>query len=69
MRKNKRNYKYFFHTMGLLFFLILLVILVANILLPNRNFSEKKTVSLLPDHRFNSLRLLPDGLNKNMKPM
>lgn len=42
MRKNKRNYKYFFHTMGLLFFLILLVILAANILLPNRKFSEKE---------------------------
>lgn len=42
MNKRKRNQKYFFHTLGILFLLILLVILIANILLPNRGFSEKE---------------------------
>lgn len=42
MKKNKRNYRYFFHSMGILFFLFLLIILVANVLIPNRGFSEKE---------------------------
>ena len=42
MRKNKRNYRYFFHYMGLLTFLLLLVILIANVIIPNRGFSEKE---------------------------
>ena len=38
----KRNYKYFFHYMGVSFFLILLLVFLINILTPDKSFSQKE---------------------------
>lgn len=38
----KRNYKYFFHYMGVAFFLILLLVFLINILTPDKSFSQKE---------------------------
>lgn len=38
----KRNYKYFFHYMGLSFFLALLLVFLINIFTPDKNFSQKE---------------------------
>lgn len=38
----KRSYKYFFHYMGIAFFLILLLVFLVSILTPDRGFSQKE---------------------------
>ena len=47
----KRNYKYFFHYMGVSFFLILLLVFLINILTPDKSFSQKenRVLSSKPD--------------------
>jgi len=47
----KRNYKYFFHYMGVSFFLILLLVFLINILTPDKSFSQKenRVVSSKPE--------------------
>lgn len=42
MKKSLRNYRLFFHRMGLLFLFIPIVIFIAGILIPDRGFSEKE---------------------------
>lgn len=42
MKKSLRNYRLFFHRLGLLFFLLPVVVLVSSIILPDTGFSEKE---------------------------
>lgn len=42
MKKKKHGYQYFFRLMGIIFPAILLLIMVINILTPNRHFSQKE---------------------------
>ena len=50
MKKSLRNYRLFFHRMGLLFLFIPLIVLILSIVLPDRGFSEKenRVLSSLP---------------------
>lgn len=49
MKKSLRNYRLFFHRMGLLFLFIPLIVLILSIVLPDRGFSEKENrVHFLP---------------------
>ena len=42
MKKSLRNYRLFFHRLGLLFFLLPVIVLVSSIILPDTGFSEKE---------------------------
>lgn len=42
MKKSLRNYRLFFHRLGLLFFLLSVIVLVSSIILPDTGFSEKE---------------------------
>ena len=42
MKKRKRSYRYFFQYLGTLFFLLILLILLLNAVIPQRSFSEKE---------------------------
>ena len=42
MKKSLRNYRLFFHRLGLLFFLLPIIVLVSSIILPDTGFSEKE---------------------------
>lgn len=42
MKKSIRNYRLFLGRMGLFFFFIPIVVLIAGILIPDRGFSEKE---------------------------
>lgn len=42
MKKSLRNYRLFFHRLGLLFFLLPAIVLVSSIILPDTGFSEKE---------------------------
>lgn len=42
MKKSIRNYRLFLGRMGLFFFFIPIVVLIAGILIPDREFSEKE---------------------------
>lgn len=42
MKKSLRNYRLFFHRMGLVFFLLPVIVLVISIILPDTGFSEKE---------------------------
>ncbi|WP_373218058.1 DHHW family protein [Ruminococcus sp. 5_1_39BFAA] len=42
MKKKKHGYQYFFRLMGIVFPVILLLVMVINIISPNRNFSQKE---------------------------
>ena len=48
MKKSLRNYRLFFHRMGLLFLFIPLIVLILSIVLPDRGFSEKENRVLKP---------------------
>lgn len=42
MKKSLRNYRLFFHRLGLLFFLLPVIVLVSSIILPDTGFSERE---------------------------
>ena len=42
MKKSLRNYRLFFHRLGLLFFLLPVIVLVSSIIPPDTGFSEKE---------------------------
>jgi hypothetical protein len=68
MKKSLRNYRLFFHRMGLLFLFIPLIVLILSIVLPDRGFSEKENRVLSSLPHLNGSQIASD-LKNNLKPM
>lgn len=69
MKKSLRNYRLFFHRMGLLFLFIPLIVLILSIVLPDRGFSEKENRVLSSLPHLNGSQIASGGFENNLKPM
>ena len=69
MKKSLRNYRLFFHRMGLLFLFIPLIVLILSIVLPDRGFSEKENRVLSSLPHLNGSQIASGGFKNNLKPM
>lgn len=67
MKKSSRNYRLFFHRMGLLFFFLPLVILIVSILLPDRGFSEKENRVLASRPALNAGQIASGSFEKQFE--
>lgn len=63
MKKSLRNYRLFFHRMGLLFLFIPLIVLILSIVLPDRGFSEKENRVLSSLPHLNGSQIASVGVN------
>ena len=64
MKKSLRNYRLFFHRMGLLFLFIPLIVLILSIVLPDRGFSEKENRVLSSLPHLNGSQIASGGFEK-----
>ena len=67
MKKSLRNYRLFFHRMGLLFLFIPIVIFIAGILIPDRGFSEKENRVLSSRPPLNGSQIASGGFEKQFE--
>ena len=66
MKKSLRNYRLFFHRLGLLFFLLLIIVLVSSIILPDTGFSEKENRVLASRPALKLDQLVSGGYGKTI---
>lgn len=67
MKKSLRNYRLFFHRLGLLFFLLLIIVLVSSIILPDTGFSEKENRVLASRPALKLDQLVSGGYEKQFE--
>lgn len=67
MKKSLRNYRLFFHRMGLLFLFIPLIVLILSIVLPDRGFSEKENRVLSSLPHLNGNQIASGGFEKQFE--
>ena len=67
MKKSLRNYRLFFHRMGLLFLFIPLIVLILSIVLPDRGFSEKENRVLSSLPHLNGSQIASGGFEKQFE--
>ena len=67
MKKSLRNYRLFFHRLGLLFFLLLIIVLVSSIILPDTGFSEKENRVLTSRPALKLDQLVSGGYEKQFE--
>ena len=67
MKKSLRNYRLFFHRLGLLFFLLLIIVLVSSIILPDTGFSEKENRILASRPALKLDQLVSGGYEKQFE--
>ena len=67
MKKSLRNYRLFFHRLGLLFFLLLIIVLVSSIILPDTGFSEKENRVLASRPALKLDKLVSGGYEKQFE--
>ena len=67
MKKSLRNYRLFFHRMGLLFLFIPLIVLILSIVLPDRGFSEKENRVLSSLPHLNGSLIASGGFEKQFE--
>ena len=67
MKKSLRNYRLFFHRMGLLFLFIPLILLILSIVLPDRGFSEKENRVLSSLPHLNGSLIASGGFEKQFE--
>lgn len=67
MKKSLRNYRLFFHRMGLLFLFIPLIVLILSIVLPDRGFSEKENRVLSSLPHLNGSQITSGGFEKQFE--
>ena len=67
MKKSLRNYRLFFHRLGLLFFLLLIIVLVSSIILPDTGFSEKENRVLASRAALKLDQLVSGGYEKQFE--
>ncbi len=67
MKKSLRNYRLFFHRLGLLFFLLPVIVLVSSIILPDTGFSEKENRVLASRPALKLDQLVSGGYEKQFE--
>jgi len=67
MKKSLRNYRLFFHRMGLLFLFVPLAVLIISIILPDRGFSEKENRVLASNPDLNIGQIASGGFEKQFE--
>lgn len=67
MKKSLRNYRLFFHKMGLLFLFLPLIVLVISIILPDRGFSEKENRVLASRPALNAGQIASGAFEKQFE--
>lgn len=67
MKKSLRNYRLFFHRLGLLFFLLPAIVLVSSIILPDTGFSEKENRVLASRPALKLDQILSGGYEKQFE--
>ena len=67
MKKSLRNYRLFFHRLGLLFFLLPIIVLVSSIILPDTGFSEKENRVLASRPALKLDQLVSGGYEKQFE--
>lgn len=67
MKKSLRNYRLFFHRLGLVFFLLLIIVLVSSIILPDTGFSEKENRVLASRPALKLDQLVSGGYEKQFE--
>ena len=67
MKKSLRNYRLFFHRLGLLFFLLPVIVLVSSIILPDTGFSEKENRILASRPALKLDQLVSGGYEKQFE--
>ena len=67
MKKSLRNYRLFFHRMGLIFLFLPVVVLLISIVLPDRGFSEKENRVLSSRPHLNAGQIASGGYEKQFE--
>ena len=67
MKKSLRNYRLFFHRLGLLFFLLPVIVLLSSIILPDTGFSEKENRVLASRPALKLDQLVSGGYEKQFE--